>query len=519
MYNILIVDDEKVILQSLPHLIDWNSLGFNISGTASDGRAALDFIKENHPDVVITDITMPLISGIELIQRVHEFNTHIKFIISTGYAEFEYAQQAMSLGVSHYLLKPIEESELISALNAIYQEIQQNIKTSELVITDLLNDTGNEKKTDHLPSVFSSAKYYCYVEIIAEEAPAVLYMSNNRKKTSASIKRAYNYLKKIFDDSKSYAISHIANNNIFTIVPFGNNSGYSNAAEFVKTIKNALSYEPSEAFSILIGKPVTNISKISDSKTSIEMLKDKKFYSSLGAVLNYESVKNVKFNKFLKNPEIIDMITAAAQKANLEETYKYISLFTDELQSQQIVVHSVKLYVSSITSTTLRSVRNPDIIIRLMSLLVEFNRLEYITIETTKLFLNDFFNIAISSMIDDRKAASLNIISEILDYISAHLSENLSLKLLAAEFHMNTAYLGRLFKQKTNCTFNSYLNKIRIERSKELLETTSLKIHEISKKVGYNDLNYFVANFKNHTKMTPNNYRKQYLNSFKKSEH
>ena len=109
------------------------------------------------------------------------------------------------------------------------------------------------------------------------------------------------------------------------------------------------------------------------------------------------------------------------------------------------------------------------------------------------------------------------VISEILDYINKNYKENLTMQQISSLFFMNTAYLGRLFKKKTGKSFNSYLNEIRIKAAKSLLESTSLKIHEISKEVGYNDFNYFVTKFESIEALSPKNYRNKYTASL--SEH
>src|SRR5690625_6932486 len=112
MYKVLLVDDERTILEGISGTVDWEAQGTKLCGTASNGLEALAFIKENHLDIVISDIMMPGLDGIQLIKKAYEIDPNIKWIILSGYGEFDYAQTAMRYGVKHYLLKPCNEENI-----------------------------------------------------------------------------------------------------------------------------------------------------------------------------------------------------------------------------------------------------------------------------------------------------------------------------------------------------------------------------------------------------------------------
>ena len=124
MYKVLLVDDEKTILEGISKIVDWEAQGAALSGTARNGLEAFDFISNHRPDIVISDIRMPGLDGIELIQRSHESFPFIKWIFLSGYSEFAYAQKAMRYGVKHYLLKPCNENTIADALSEIVRELQ-----------------------------------------------------------------------------------------------------------------------------------------------------------------------------------------------------------------------------------------------------------------------------------------------------------------------------------------------------------------------------------------------------------
>jgi len=125
MLRLMIVDDEQIIREALSSMIDYTSLGYEVIATAKNGMEAYDRIRDDYPDVVITDIKMPILNGLELIERASRIDSRITFILLSGYGEFEYAKQAMKYGVRYYLLKPTDKQELINCLDTIREEKKQ----------------------------------------------------------------------------------------------------------------------------------------------------------------------------------------------------------------------------------------------------------------------------------------------------------------------------------------------------------------------------------------------------------
>lgn len=125
MLRLMIVDDEQIIREALSVMIDYESIGYQLIATAKNGMEAYDIICDEYPDVVITDIRMPILNGLDLIDRSMKSDSKITFILLSGYSEFEYAKQAMKYGVRYYLLKPTDKQELIETLISIRQELEQ----------------------------------------------------------------------------------------------------------------------------------------------------------------------------------------------------------------------------------------------------------------------------------------------------------------------------------------------------------------------------------------------------------
>ncbi|MGN0362326.1 MAG: response regulator [Bilifractor sp.] len=123
MLRVIIADDENLICQMIVKVVDWEGLGMNVCGIAHDGLTVLRLIQTEKPDIVITDIRMPGIDGLDMIRKAEAIDEHVRFLIISGYRSFDYAHMAINLGVSHYLLKPIDHVELEDTLKQLYYEI------------------------------------------------------------------------------------------------------------------------------------------------------------------------------------------------------------------------------------------------------------------------------------------------------------------------------------------------------------------------------------------------------------
>ena len=145
--KVVIADDEVRICQLIQALIDWDSMGMKVVGVAHNGEEACEMVRQTQPDILITDIRMPGCSGLELVKRVKELDSALEVIIISGYAHFEYAQQAISYGVGHYLLKPVNKGELTATLQKLQKKIGER-KESELNHQELVNKA--KRDDDHL---------------------------------------------------------------------------------------------------------------------------------------------------------------------------------------------------------------------------------------------------------------------------------------------------------------------------------------------------------------------------------
>ncbi len=507
MYDILVADDEEIIREGFKYLLDWDQTDFKLSRYAADGEEALDCITKYSPDIAIIDINMPKMSGLELLERVRSFNSHIKFIILSGYNDFEYAQQAIKAGVSGYLLKPVDEIELLNILDSIKEDIERQNEVNNYYlknrITALLDNTpGSDSNAAPL---FNNS--CCYISVIADTSANVFDFSHSGSSSATPI--IQNCISKTGVPDNECIILDSSISELHAVLFFGNSCRFVNPRSFADTLLHELAQQKAAVCSILIGKALDSAADLSESKKSIDILRLKKFYNDSESIFDYNSAVPSAGNKNLRDMNIIDLIFFSAKQANIELTTQYINAFCDMLADEEILLSSVSLYINTIVMSSIKLIRSGDAATRYMSLFVEFNKAKNITLSKTRAFLLAFFRDIINTISSERKKGSSTLFSSILEYIHKNYDTSINLQSIADNFYMNSAYLGRLFKSKTGKSFNTYLNHLRISNAKRLLETTDLTISAIAEAVGYKDFKYFVTVFEKFEHITPSNYRRQ----------
>lgn len=170
-YKLIVADDEKIIRESICEMIDWKSLDIEIAGCCKNGMEVLDSIIDEYPDIVMTDIVMPGLSGLEMIRRMQALDRNIQFIILSGYKEFDYAQEAMKLNIMHYLLKPINESEIVAAIEEVKKKCRKISQKPPIYRNKICTDTVEKVKCYVLSNL---SKPELSLKWIAEN---VLYMN------------------------------------------------------------------------------------------------------------------------------------------------------------------------------------------------------------------------------------------------------------------------------------------------------------------------------------------------------
>ena len=507
--KVLIADDELDVLQGLMHIIDWESLGFTICETATNGTDALRKIQIFKPDLVLLDIRMPGMSGIEVIQQCQDTSFKGRFILLSGYSDFHYAQAALKLGADNYLVKPVEEEELTAAVQktagfisaARHKEqtfCQYKEKARDSIILGLI--TGQNK-----PSEFDLTD----LNLMTDQYMLVLYQRYNQDFSTeywnfADLMRLSN------QNYSSYEVLTINEKKLMLL------KGTSSIEKFYHILdyytQGTQKGSPLDSIFLIHGKPVRYLSEIPDSYQDILLLLQRRFFCEESQhTLCYKdlpprSLLSSHVTELEKYPVIITGYIQSHNRSMLAQTLmeleKLLYYSSDNVLNLKHSLIDVFLQVKQILCEAFPQAAIP---FPGGAALIDFIVGKYYLYEIIQ-FFSEQFEMCIKAI---GNPSSEDIMDDILYYIRHNSSQNLKLESIAPLFGYNSSYLGKLFTQKAGENFNTYLDKVRIEKAKELLSDRQYRVYEISDRVGYKNPDYFYKKFKKYVGITPAEYRKQ----------
>lgn len=521
MFRVLLVDDEIFFRQGLREIIDWESSGFEVIGEADNGEDALTFILEHKPEVVITDIRMPVCDGLELINRVvnhHKLAT--KFIIVSGYDEFRYAQQAVKYGVSDFLLKPIDEINLQESLSSlskslkVEQQVEENriLYENEEIMYELLSQEWDEdqilKKYAQLGINHQDEYFILFVEL--NDYP---YIKANERYKTQIVKEAVDTVVQCVPDITWRCffpmlgkIAVLLNNKWLHV--------HSSLNSTAKQIQMRLSEVLNMKVMLYTGAKASGLYFFEEAYRSALVTSQYKYIDN--RMLYFaDSLKQI------QNKLPLSAFSADQQYGQLlieveEGNEAHISQSVDELftkfSEQGCTIETIKSVLHKIVAETLQTLQTMQIDSKSIEHLSEIMYVENYNLVRSELIIivKQYLMEVAKAIGTERKEMARGGIQRIKKYIDTNFSENISLKTIANKFYINPVYLGQLFKKTYDVYFNEYLLQVRIQEAKKMLRQTDLRIYEIAEKVGFNHAEYFVAQFEKLEKLSPTAYRQTF---------
>ncbi len=509
--NVLIADDEQIVLEGLQHIINWNELGFSICGTAEDGEETLQKILRLKPDLVLLDIRMPKMNGIEVIQHAAEQGYAGRFILLSGVSDFKYAQAAMRYSVDFYLTKPIDEDELSKAVHTIFQKLTVENKShssyeryktrarQEILKEIFLNKCDYYSlDTEDLSLRTNTFQVVCYENYNSTFYSAVLdfYTLLNLPHNRHNDFEVMEWEQKKFVLLKSgMAINHFAH--------------------FVEEIANTSSLHFLDAVFLTYGRQVSSLEDIHLSYEDVLKANEIRFFcNEKQHVLSYNGniVQEEKTRTLRKDmpAEYAEKIANYVQSKNqtliavtMKDLQEMLSFVNADIKDIKHFLIDIYILVKQKIMQVCR-----DESISFLANTAVFGLIErkYYLYEIIA-FLAEQFEFWTRSI---GCISGETVLEEILYYIQQNYHENLKLETIAPLFGYNSAYLGKMFRKKTGMSFNSYLDTVRINQSKKLLEENQLKVYEIATQIGYKNVDYFHKKFKKLAGTSPAEYRKNF---------
>ena len=500
MFTMIVADDEKVIRESIVECIDWESIDVKIVASCSNGVEVLDAIMDESPDIVLTDIKMPGFTGLELIEKISKMDPDVEFIILSGYKEFDFAKQAMQLGVRCYLLKPAGEDQLITAVenaksNCLRKKNQTSLEREQkrlseqaeeyhrqLLLYDIFVSGVNPEETSHYIDVKNKAGYLIAYFTFVEEnflipfADAV-YRFLNKMGTVPVLDFLYVWhsMAVIVKDSSGLSDK---------LRCFSENAWFSG-----QTIRITYTGKSYETLSEGLQQLTANLMRYPKIHSINRLLQIREIYN---ACLSFEKIQYLTGQLLILKDRTKDE----------EKIKKLLKNFFMPIEDMDLLhnygIHLLSQLIRKLPETFFHKSIYHDLLEKL-SVCKDIKAYREILTEQILLLLSD-------------SSDKNSIVSQVKNYVEENLSDpDISLKKIAREqIHMNVDYLSRIFAKENGEKFSHYLNRRRIETAKVLLLKQDATIAFVADKVGCgNNPRYFSQIFKKYTGYTPSAYVEQ----------
>ncbi len=513
MYSILVADDEAIIREGIKCLFDYEALGFQIIGEASNGEDAYEKILHLQPDVVLMDIRMPGITGLDVLNRVREQGFSGKVIIISSYTDFKYAQEAIRYGVQFYLTKPIDEDELEQILHTFKEDFDKERiatdtslhyrqKAHDSIVKDLLLGEADVSRLNlsdmHLQAdvyqVVISEKYSLDIQDASYDFADLLRVTNHDNNSFDTILLEYNDVILL---KGSFAIQK-----------------FNEFLERYQRENRPQKNSPLDTLFITYGRCVNSLEEVPESYQDAYRLLHRRFFCDQEQhTIGYLDLPAFENNTSIINNDLLNEYTNALlnyiQAFNRNMVASTLKDLQDRLYNASDSIESIKLFLADLylqikermnhlyPNNTIPFSSNADIIRTIEQ--------KHFLYEIILFFAEQFELIMAATGTSNRDS----VLDDILHYINHNYATNITLENIAPLFGYNSSYLGKIFSKKMGENFNSYVDHIRIEHSKKLLLNDDIKVYAIAEKVGYRNVDYFHIKFKKYVGQSPAEYRKK----------
>lgn len=530
MIKLLIVDDESTTRKGLVKHIPWSELGIHLVEEAKDGVEALEIAGKIHPDIVLSDIRMPGINGIELAKELREQFPNCKIIFLSGYSDKEYLKAAIKLSAVNYVEKPIN---LLEVKDAVEKAVELCINDEKRILTE---KNINTVISENLPFM----KQKIVTNLIGAEADyeeslrelnlmnihfdydssfniMIIKLFGEKEQTNEEIQLNHYKLLGIVDEALSDEthISAYTDNSQIVVILSSNTTEYRNRLTKVfEAIKKEIKEQNIRDINLFcsVSRKVYGIDKLSEAYRTAAVNLKKLFFYGYNNIIFYES--NIEETYFIDESIHTKFTQCLSEQNELQAITLIEELGRDIKKHNTTPVNYVKNIFFKLAFQMFMEAEKRGVYFSeageneenyLWDLISSFQTLQEIMTYITNKIASVFKRI-------EELESSCRTVFQVKKHIQKSFGdESLSTKTLADQVYLTPAYLSALFKKETGKTISEYIIEIRIEKSKDYLKDSKLKLFEVAKNVGYNDANYYAKAFKKLIGVTPSEYREKYL--------
>lgn len=538
MLSMVIADDEIIVREFLRDLDIWDEMSVQIVAEAADGQEAYDLCARLKPDILMTDIRMPFMDGLEVSLKLKEQGENIRFIIVSGVQDFDYAKTALSVDAEGYILKPIKPDEIREVMKKVITGITmernrdveiRSMKTllgenmyliRENFLRNLVAGSGMNRK-----DIAEKLEYYCIPLKPQERVMVSVIQVDDYQKSASELPEEERQL-------MNFQISGIVNdvleawncgicfcmNDGEHIVIFNDKVHYNERfAEACNEIIACVDKYIRQSVSIGCGKVVESVAELKFSYDDARSVLKYKFYMGKKSILNSDDIRNFldigkKSIEFPNLYELENDLVNSARLGNIEEVKEALAeVFDRSLSPEKSLpvdyIQSVCIEMVCMLTRALYELEESidKIVAKRSSIMDTIYRIG--NLKELKKYMTEILLRTADYFATKHNNKNLNIIVKIKQIIDSRYMEDIGVSMLAEEVYLSPNYISLIFKKETGENITDYIKKTRMEAAKELLKNPDLKIHEISEMVGFDNPNYFSLVFKKYAGILPQKFR------------
>lgn len=496
MRKVMLVEDEAFILEGLANILDWEALGMEIVHMAANGREALALWEKEKVDIIVTDINMPVMDGLEFLKKLRETESRTRCIILTGYDEFDYAKRAIVLDVEDYILKPIDEEQLEAVLKS------SDEKLTELDRKQAANMDDKTGWIRFLKGSMPAGERKDYIAVLPEIAPGTVVFSAVMRLDLESLKslKISDVLLE-FQKEEQIRVIYLSAGNLLLLI-YGEESEEGCGVK-LSAIQNRLESEKGILSFISVGAGFTEYEELPLSYKEADYLQKYRIIEGYGSCvtrgrINSYEAGELSADRYTDHSFDSTLLRKLILKKDKEEAVSYIEeLFIKNIKKESSLDKLYKMCIQIAmllqevkTEYKLQERRNMQNLTKMVGQIYQAEDL--FAIKTV--FIGEIAEII--NYLHEEDSGYTPVIKQILSEVQKHYEEDMNLKTLAYKYNMNASYLGQIFQKEVGCTFAQYLSNTKNQIAKDLILNTNMRINDIAAKVGYADTSYFYRKFK-----------------------
>ncbi|MDQ6422715.1 response regulator [Paenibacillus sp. LHD-117] len=524
MYRVVLVDDEELELMGIQKLVPWQELHMEVVAACPDGFSALRYLEKNEADVLVSDIRMPIMSGLELANKAQKLHAGLKLLFVSGYEDFQYAKQALSMQASGYILKPVNDNELVGALQAVRAALdeergqrrkEQSFQQSMVYLKNELLERCLEGTPDFeavigLMEQFNLGPHTgslraAVIEVEERDWRIAEHGGGGSMVPDQTAGPLFDTISRMFADAGIGMYCKLTPRRIAAVLE------ESQGTELLQRVMDGVSERHGATLTVGVGRETDKLETLHQSYSEACKALSTKMFQGKGKLIAYSEVREEAQSSAISIETTVDSLLAAMSAYDLVGIVDHMEELFQQVKNIESpsAVRNYSLYVVSRLDTYLNGL-NESLFALSQKEGQTLDRLfQFETIDDIHSWLRrKMFEIS-EHLHNKKQRKNMKLIGQIQEHIEERLGSSISLKEVAQSFSFSPNYLGQLFKEETGELFSDYITRRRMELAKRLLGDTGMKVYEVADRVGASTLAYFSKQFKDYTGLTPGEYRKQ----------